>query len=151
MKFTQRTILGLFDSSKKQLVIPVYQRAYSWEMFEWRYFIEDLEEQVKGENKYYYGNLLLETIKIDKEYEIIDGQQRITTITINQLQHQQKQTQTIQRWNPYWGRTYLFSQRTYQWYCYCSKRTRYKCLFFPWYADPRFLRRYARRNSQRFF
>ena len=82
MKFTQRTILGLFDSSKKQLVIPVYQRAYSWEMFEWRYFIEDLEEQVKGENKYYYGNLLLETIKIDKEYEIIDGQQRITTITI---------------------------------------------------------------------
>lgn len=82
MKFTQRTILGLFDSSKKQFVIPVYQRAYSWEMFEWRYFIEDLEEQVKGENKYYYGNLLLETIKIDKEYEIIDGQQRITTITI---------------------------------------------------------------------
>lgn len=24
----------------------------------------------------------------------------------------------------------LISQRTYQWYCYCSKRTRYKCLFF---------------------
>ena len=71
MKFTQRTILGLFDSSKKQLVIPVYQRAYSWEMFEWRYFIEDLEEQVKGENKYYYGNLLLETIKIDKETDSI--------------------------------------------------------------------------------
>lgn len=82
MKFTQRTILGLFDSSKKKLIIPVYQRAYSWDKVEWRYFIEDLEEQIKGENKYYYGNLLLETIKIDKEYEIIDGQQRITTITI---------------------------------------------------------------------
>ncbi|WP_278683077.1 DUF262 domain-containing protein [Paraclostridium bifermentans] len=82
MEFSQKTVLGLFDSSKKQFIIPVYQRAYSWEKSEWKNFIEDLEEQVKGENKYYYGNLLLETIIKDREYEIIDGQQRITTITI---------------------------------------------------------------------
>lgn len=82
MEFSQKTVLGLFDSSKKQFIIPVYQRAYSWEKTEWKNFIEDLEEQIKGENKYYYGNLLLETIIKDREYEIIDGQQRITTITI---------------------------------------------------------------------
>lgn len=82
MEFSQKTVLGLFDSSKKYFIIPVYQRAYSWEKSEWKNFIEDLEEQVKGENKYYYGNLLLETITKDREYEIIDGQQRITTITI---------------------------------------------------------------------
>ena len=82
MEFSQKTVLGLFDSSKKYFIIPVYQRAYSWEKSEWKNFIEDLEEQAKGENKYYYGNLLLETIVKDREYEIIDGQQRITTITI---------------------------------------------------------------------
>ncbi len=82
MEFSQKTVLGLFDSSKKHFIIPVYQRAYSWEKLEWKNFIEDLEEQTKGENKYYYGNLLLETIVKDREYEIIDGQQRITTITI---------------------------------------------------------------------
>lgn len=82
MEFSQKTVLGLFDSSKKQFIIPVYQRAYSWEKTEWKNFIEDLEEQAKGENRYYYGNLLLETISKDREYEIIDGQQRITTITI---------------------------------------------------------------------
>ncbi|MDK2587383.1 DUF262 domain-containing HNH endonuclease family protein [Romboutsia sedimentorum] len=82
MNFTQRTILELFVVPKKQFNIPVYQRAYSWEESEWKKFIEDIEEQVNSENDYYYGNLLLETIKIGKEYDIIDGQQRITTITI---------------------------------------------------------------------
>ncbi|MFB5285416.1 DUF262 domain-containing protein [Peribacillus sp. Hz7] len=82
MQFTQRTILGLFDSSQKKFVIPVYQRAYSWEKDEWQTFLNDLLEQIKGDNHYYYGNLLLETIKKDREYDIIDGQQRITTLTI---------------------------------------------------------------------
>ncbi len=31
MQFSQKTILGLFDSSQKFFVIPVYQRAYAWE------------------------------------------------------------------------------------------------------------------------
>jgi uncharacterized protein with ParB-like and HNH nuclease domain len=82
MQFTQKTILGLFDSSQKTFIIPVYQRAYSWEIEQWNTFLNDLKEQLKGENNYYYGNLLMETIKKDREYEIIDGQQRLTTLTI---------------------------------------------------------------------
>ena len=82
MQFIPKTVLGLFDSSQKFFVIPVYQRAYSWEVAHWNTFLSDLREQVQGDNNYFYGNLLLETIRKDRQYEVIDGQQRLTTLTI---------------------------------------------------------------------
>ncbi len=82
MEFTRKTIFGLFDSSQKQYVIPVYQRAYSWDRDQWKALLDDLKEQIQGSNNYFFGNLLLETITKDKSYEIIDGQQRMTTLTI---------------------------------------------------------------------
>lgn len=82
MDFYRKTTLGLFDSSQKSFEIPVYQRAYSWEKDQWQTFLSDLLDQIEGENNYFYGNILLETIKKDVRYEIIDGQQRLTTLTI---------------------------------------------------------------------
>jgi uncharacterized protein with ParB-like and HNH nuclease domain len=49
---------------------------------EWRVFLNDINEQIKGNNDYFYGNILLETINRGELYEIIDGQQRLTTLTI---------------------------------------------------------------------
>tara|TARA_B110000285_G_C15097174_1_gene602753 strand:- start:156 stop:1898 length:1743 start_codon:yes stop_codon:yes gene_type:complete len=82
MDFKSYNILELFDSSQKSFIIPVYQRAYSWEKEHWSAFFNDLLEQIEGGNNYFYGNLLLETVKKGVKYEIIDGQQRITTLTI---------------------------------------------------------------------
>ena len=82
MQFRPTTVLGLFDSSQKHFIIPVYQRAYSWDKDQWNIFLTDLKEQIVGDNNYFYGNLLLETLKKDIQYEIIDGQQRLTTLTI---------------------------------------------------------------------
>ena len=82
MKFNTQTILGFFDSSQKSYIIPVYQRAYSWDRDQWKALLDDLKEQTQGGNDYFFGNILLETIIEDKEYEIIDGQQRLTTLTI---------------------------------------------------------------------
>ncbi|MFC7357099.1 DUF262 domain-containing protein [Jejudonia soesokkakensis] len=82
MQFKPTTILGLFDSSQKHYIIPVYQRAYSWDADNWNTFLTDLKEQVNGDNNYFYGNLLFETIKKDITYEVIDGQQRLTTLSI---------------------------------------------------------------------
>ncbi len=79
MKFYQKTTLGLFDSSQKSFIIPVYQRAYSWEKEQWGIFLNDLIEQIEGQNNYFFGNILLETVKKDVKYEIMTGQQRITT------------------------------------------------------------------------
>ncbi|TQR33131.1 DUF262 domain-containing protein [Campylobacter sp. MIT 99-7217] len=66
-----------FFAGKKQYFIPAYQRAYSWEQKQLEQFLEDLKEASKGENNYFFGNVLLE-----KNNELIDGQQRITTIII---------------------------------------------------------------------
>ncbi len=82
MNFHKKTVLGLFDSSQKSFTIPVYQRAYSWEREQWKALLEDLNEQIQGSNTYFFGNILLETIDEDIEYEVIDGQQRLTTLTI---------------------------------------------------------------------
>lgn len=81
MRFQQKTISGLFDG-EKNFTIPVYQRAYSWEEKQWRDFYLDLKEQTRYNSEYFYGNILLQTIKKDHKYNIIDGQQRLTSITI---------------------------------------------------------------------
>jgi len=81
MHFSETTIRGIFDTSIR-FCIPVYQRAYSWQKENWDVFLQDLIEQLGRENEYSYGNLLLETIKKDMMYDVIDGQQRLTTLII---------------------------------------------------------------------
>ncbi len=82
MQFSQKTILEFYDSSQKTFVIPVYQRAFSWDKREWSTFLNDIREQIHGDNDYFFGNILLETITPGRNYEIIDGQQRLTTLII---------------------------------------------------------------------
>jgi len=82
MQFEQRTVLGLFDSSQKRFTIPIYQRAYSWEIQQWKDLLDDIKEQLDSANNYSLGNVLLEMVAKDREYEVIDGQQRLTTIVI---------------------------------------------------------------------
>ncbi|MDE5925206.1 MAG: DUF262 domain-containing protein, partial [Helicobacter sp.] len=77
-----KTKIQDFFQGEKQYTIPVYQRAYSWEEKQWKDFLADLEEAAKGNNQYFFGNVLLELNTADKANDIIDGQQRITTIII---------------------------------------------------------------------
>ena len=71
-----------FFEGEKQYTIPVYQRAYSWDKAQWSVFLQDLQEATKGSNHYFFGNVLLEKLESSKTNDIIDGQQRITTIII---------------------------------------------------------------------
>ena len=67
----------------KTYVIPVYQRNYAWEEDEITALIKDVYDSFKKNPKspYYIGTLV--TYKRgDCEYEVIDGQQRLTTIYI---------------------------------------------------------------------
>ena len=57
MQFIPNTILGFFNHPKKSYEIPVYQRAYSWDKKNWTIFLEDLFEQLEGDNNYFYGNI----------------------------------------------------------------------------------------------
>ena len=81
MQFISTTIKGIFET-RISFEIPIYQRAYSWEEGNWTVFLEDVVEQSTRNNGYSYGNILLETIAKDSKYEIIDGQQRLTTLII---------------------------------------------------------------------
>lgn len=93
------TNIKTFFEGSKQYAIPVYQRAYSWEQKQWDEFLEDLKEATKSDNHYFFGNVLLEKSN-DEVSDIIDGQQRVTTIIIfaralcNELQNRAK-TETL--------------------------------------------------------
>lgn len=68
----------IIDNSKKY-VVPKYQRDYSWSNNEDEW--ELLWEDIISKNDYHYvGILVLQ--ETAKEISIIDGQQRLTTITI---------------------------------------------------------------------
>ncbi len=64
-----------------KLIIPPYQRVYSWEEKQYEQFwldIKDFSEQKSS--RYFIGHILLE--KENEKYSIVDGQQRITTMVI---------------------------------------------------------------------
>ncbi|CAN1495166.1 Domain of unknown function DUF262 [Flavobacteriaceae bacterium] len=67
-------------------VIPDYQRAYSWGEKQITPFINDVLEHIddnddpSDDTKYYLGHYILENSTDENIFEIIDGQQRITTV-----------------------------------------------------------------------
>lgn len=70
--------------------VPVYQRPYSWDKEQVDVLLNDIIEAYQSESKndgYYTGNIIVYD-KNDKinglitKYDIIDGQQRITTFAL---------------------------------------------------------------------
>lgn len=64
-------------------MIPVYQRNYAWEEDEITALIKDVYDSAcKNPKAPYYIGTLVTYKRGDSEYEVIDGQQRLTTIYI---------------------------------------------------------------------
>lgn len=70
--------------------VPVYQRPYSWDKEQVEVLLNDIQEVYKSDDKeegYYTGNIIIYD-KNDRingtilKYDIIDGQQRITTFSL---------------------------------------------------------------------
>ena len=83
MQNGQKTISELFDG-RKIFNIPKYQRAYAWEKKQLKDFVEDIENQNPNKN-YFFGTILLQIKGKHNGFDIIDivdGQQRITTLII---------------------------------------------------------------------
>ena len=64
-----------FDNNRKKYVIPKYQREYKWTAEKVQTLISDINNRDK-----FLGNIILN--KVSDYYEIVDGQQRITTILL---------------------------------------------------------------------
>ena len=63
--------------------VPPFQRDYSWGEEEWDDLWHDIREVVRpeGEPAHYMGYLVLRS-EDGKRFDIIDGQQRLTTLSI---------------------------------------------------------------------
>lgn len=74
------SIQDLFTSGN--YIIPVYQRNYAWGEKEINQLIDDINDYCKDndEKNYYIGTLVV--FKRGKNFEVIDGQQRLTTLFI---------------------------------------------------------------------
>jgi uncharacterized protein with ParB-like and HNH nuclease domain len=75
---TYRKLMG----NGLKYVVPKFQRDYSWESENWDDLWQDIELILNDEeNEHYMGYLVLQTTD-NKQYTIIDGQQRLTTLNI---------------------------------------------------------------------
>lgn len=90
LNIDQKTIFELFADKKSDFLIPDYQRPYAWEDAECQTLWEDIFNFAFPENdsdsfdeneEYYLGPIV--TFKNEKnKMEIIDGQQRLTTLML---------------------------------------------------------------------
>lgn len=103
LNIDQKTVKGLFQDSKSDFLIPDYQRPYAWGDEECKTLWEDLfsfsfpnddSDQFNDSDEYFLGPIV--TFKNNEgKMEIIDGQQRLTTLLLllrafyNKLGHMQ--------------------------------------------------------------
>ena len=83
----RRTINEIFNGSKI-LEVPFFQRAYVWSEPNWERFLEDVEYVCSSKDTYFMGSLILKQKPTSSGSNVgdirlvIDGQQRLTTISI---------------------------------------------------------------------
>ena len=85
MKGSASRILAFLEGADKRFVIPVYQRKYSWKEENCAQLYEDLKKVARyGRDSHFFGSLVSSVAGSGgtTEYHIIDGQQRLTTVTL---------------------------------------------------------------------
>ena len=74
-----KSIKEIFDTSNKY-IIPLYQRNYAWGKEQIEALIQDIYEAYKNQSSNYYIGSLVVLRRHNGDYEVIDGQQRLTTL-----------------------------------------------------------------------
>jgi uncharacterized protein with ParB-like and HNH nuclease domain len=90
MKASEDKIIRFLEGHDKSFVIPVYQRNYDWNKENCKQLFNDLVDVIKNKRKsHFFGSIVYlyndENEDLGQEYIIIDGQQRITTLTLLML------------------------------------------------------------------
>jgi len=69
-------------TENKKFIIPSYQRPYSWSVDNAVQLIDDIyKSSQSGEGEYFIGSMICIN-KGHNQYEVVDGQQRLTTLSI---------------------------------------------------------------------
>ncbi len=74
------TLNGIFTNGRKYKV-PIFQRDYSWQEENWDELWEDIVALKRHGHPHYMGAVVLQSLGQDT-YSIIDGQQRLATLSI---------------------------------------------------------------------
>ncbi len=90
MKAETPTITGVFKRDTI-LRIPFFQRQYVWGKDMWDRFLADMDSLVGARTKYFLGSLMFkeesvtseeELCGVNTKYSVVDGQQRLTTLSL---------------------------------------------------------------------
>ena len=85
MKGSEAKMTGFMEGADKRFIIPVYQRKYDWKLDNCRQLYDDLIKIVQNNrNSHFFGSIVSSVVPNGSkiEYHIIDGQQRLTTVSL---------------------------------------------------------------------
>ena len=85
MKGSEAKMIGFMEGADKRFVIPVYQRKYDWKTDNCRQLYEDLKRIIRNNrSSHFFGSIVSQVVPNGSkiEYHIIDGQQRLTTVSL---------------------------------------------------------------------
>lgn len=85
MKGTECKFVKFMEGSDKRFVIPVYQRNYDWRTENCKQLYDDLVKIIKDHRKSHFFGSLVSVYNPEgrnEEFLIIDGQQRLTTVSL---------------------------------------------------------------------
>ena len=88
MKASETHLRNLLGNNNIQFQVPLFQRPYSWKKENWEILWEDLMRIYRNEirGSYFLGSLVTQSLPGSADgicpFLIIDGQQRLTTLTI---------------------------------------------------------------------
>lgn len=73
-----------FNGDKALFLVPLYQRKYAWQRKHCERLFSDLEKIIReGRNSHFFGSIVsVKASEVEDDLLIIDGQQRITTISL---------------------------------------------------------------------
>jgi len=78
-------VKDMIEKSKRQFIVPVYQRNYDWSLANCKKLFQDIINAFNKDKKHFTGTIVyirgFHSSRFDEDI-IIDGQQRITTILI---------------------------------------------------------------------
>ena len=81
--FAQVQRINQILTETKQYKIPVYQRPYSWGTDEVIQFITDLHDSfMSNDDEYFIGSLITIERETNRLFDVVDGQQRLTTLNL---------------------------------------------------------------------
>ena len=81
MEFNCAQSIKEIFSEKNEYVIPLYQRSFTWEEAQIVQLLHDIYEAKLSGDDYFLGTLTLKR-RLDNKLEVIDGQQRLTVLSL---------------------------------------------------------------------